>query len=219
MPRRPDPNPTLESRAAINAVPRLGRSFFRQDPVAVARRLLGQRLFHVVDGQRVAGLIVETEAYLGYEDRAAHSFNWRRTERTQTMFADGGTAYVFLNYGIHHLLNIVVGRVDVPQAVLLRAVEPTEGLDLMYSRRPKTKRDRDLCSGPGKLGAAFGIDRSLDGVDLTTSPSLFVERLRRNTVTDSKIKTTTRVGVDYAGEWADAPLRYYLRGNPHVSVK
>ena len=218
MPRRPDSDPTLESHAAIGAVPRLGRSFFRQDPVAVARRLLGQRLFHVVDGQRVAGLIVETEAYLGYEDRAAHSFNWRRTERTQTMFADGGTAYVFLNYGIHHLLNIVVGRVDVPQAVLLRAVEPTEGLAVMQARRPKARRERDLCSGPGKLGAAFAIDRSHDGLDLATHPHLGVERVRQRALPDRRIVTSTRVGVDYAGEWALAPLRFYVRDNPHVSV-
>ncbi|MEM8495780.1 MAG: DNA-3-methyladenine glycosylase, partial [Planctomycetota bacterium] len=134
--------------------PRLDRPFFRQDPVTVARRLLGQRLVHLVDGTRCAGLIVETEAYLGFEDKAAHSYGWRKTERTKTMFADGGTAYVFLNYGIHRLLNIVVAEIDQPQAVLLRALEPTEGLEAMRQRRPKAKRDTDLCSGPGKLGAA-----------------------------------------------------------------
>ncbi|MEM8739153.1 MAG: DNA-3-methyladenine glycosylase [Planctomycetota bacterium] len=199
--------------------PRLGRTFYRQDPVRVARGLLGQRLVHRGGGTRVAGMIVETEAYLGYEDKAAHSYGWRRTERTQTMFADGGTAYVFLNYGIHHLLNIVVAGVDEPQAVLLRAVEPTEGLEVMYARRPKAKRDTDLCSGPGKLGAAFGIDRGHNGVDLAANGSLFVERCRQRAVADRKIVTTTRIGVDYAGEWAAAPLRFYLRANPHVSVR
>jgi DNA-3-methyladenine glycosylase len=199
--------------------PRLTRRFYRRDPVTVAKALLGQQLVHVVDGVRVAGLIVETEAYLGYEDKAAHSFNWRRTERTKTMFADGGTAYVFLNYGIHHLLNIVVAEVDMPQAVLLRAVEPTEGIETMFARRPKARRERDLCSGPGKLGAAFAVDRSHDGIDLTQSPTLFVERVRPRTVPAARIVTTTRIGVDYAGEWADAPLRYYLHGNPHVSVR
>ena len=201
------------------AAQRLGRGFFRRDPVTVARRLLGQRLFHVVDGQRVAGVIVETEAYLGYQDKAAHSFNWRRTPRTQTMFADGGTAYVFLNYGIHHLLNIVVAEIDQPQAVLLRAVEPTEGQELMHQRRPKARRETDLCSGPGKLGAAFGIDRSHNGIDMASSPTLGVEQRRRRSLRDRDIVTTTRVGVDYAGEWAAAPLRFYIRGNPHVSVK
>ena len=211
-----DPLPAAPDAAA--AAPRLGRDFFRRGPVEVARRLLGQRLFHVVDGQRVAGLIVETEAYLGYRDRAAHSFNWRRTPRTQTMFADGGTAYVFLNYGIHHLLNIVVGRVDAPQAVLLRAVEPTEGLELMRRRRPKARTDRDLCSGPGKIGAAFAVDRTHDGTDLVTSPRLGVERVRRRAIAETRIVTTTRIGVEYAGPWAMAPLRFYLRDNAHVSV-
>ncbi len=205
--------------AVADNIPRLGRDFFRRDPVAVARRLLGQHLFHVVDGQRVAGRIVETEAYLGYEDKAAHSYNWRKTPRTRTMFADGGTAYVFLNYGIHHLLNIVVAQVDQPQAVLLRAVEPTQGLDTMRARRPKAKRDTDLCSGPGKLGAAFGITRNHDGMDVVTSPSLGVEQVRRRALPDRQIVTTTRIGVDYAGAWAQAPLRFYIRDNPHVSVK
>jgi len=199
--------------------PRIDRKFYRRDPVTVARSLLGQRLVSTLGGVRVAGLIVETEAYLGYQDKAAHSFNWRKTDRTKTMFADGGTAYVFLNYGIHHLLNIVVAEVDQPQAVLLRAIEPTEGLDAMRERRPKARQNTDLCSGPGKLGAAFGVDRTHDGLDLVTSTSLFVERLRQQAIADSKIVTTTRVGIDYAGEWADAPLRFYLRGNPHVSVR
>lgn len=203
----------------MTAPPRLDRAFYRRAPVTVAKALLGQRLVHITDGVRVAGLIVETEAYLGYEDKAAHSFNWRRTERTKTMFADGGTAYVFLNYGLHHLLNIVVAEVDVPQAVLLRAVEPTEGLEAMFERRPKAKRDRDLCSGPGKLGAAFGVDRSHDGTDMATSANLFVERVRQRTMPAKQIVTTTRVGVDYAGKWADAPLRFYVAGNAHVSVR
>ena len=216
------PSSAQSAKSAVTAVPaapRLARPFYRQPPVTVAKALLGQRLVHVVDNHRVAGLIVETEAYLGYEDKAAHSFNWRRTPRTETMFCDGGTAYVFLNYGLHHLLNIVVADIDVPQAVLIRAVEPTEGLDLMRQRRPKAKRDTDLCSGPGKVGAAFGVDRSHDRTDLTTSPTLFVERLRQRTVNASRIVTRPRVGVDYAGEWAAAPLRFYLKGNPHVSVR
>ncbi|MEM7626801.1 MAG: DNA-3-methyladenine glycosylase [Planctomycetota bacterium] len=202
----------------MNATPRLARQFYRRDPVTVARALLGQRLVHVVDGVRLAGLIVETEAYLGCNDKAAHSYNARRTQRTQTMFADGGTAYVFLNYGIHHLLNIVVAEVDVPQAVLIRAVEPTEGLAAMFERRPKAKREPDLCSGPGKLGAAFAINRTHDGTDLAVSDSLFIERFRQRTMSARQIVTAARVGIDYAEEWADAPLRFYVRGHPHVSV-
>ncbi|MEM1445938.1 MAG: DNA-3-methyladenine glycosylase [Planctomycetota bacterium] len=198
---------------------RLDRRFFRQDPVDVARRLLGQRLVHIVDGVRCAGLIVETEAYLGHQDKAAHSFGWRKTERTKTMFADGGTAYVFLNYGIHRLLNIVVAKVDEPQAVLLRALEPTEGLDAMYVRRPKAKRDADLCSGPGKLGAAMGIALGHNGIDLATSDTLYVERVRSRALPADRIVVRPRIGVDYAEEWAEAPLRFYVVDNPHVSRK
>lgn len=185
--------------------------------MTVARRLLGQRLVHVVDGVRCAGLIVETEAYLGFQDKAAHSYNWRKTPRTQTMFTDGGTAYVFLNYGIHRLLNIVVAQVDQPQAVLLRAIEPTEGLNAMRQRRPKAKRDTDLCSGPGKLGSAMGIELQRDGTDLATSDTLFVERVRTRCLPTTRIVVRPRIGVDYAQEWADAPLRFYIAGNPHVS--
>lgn len=202
---------------SASSPPRLDRAFYRQDPVTVARRLLGQRLVHVVDEQRVAGLIVETEAYLGYEDKAAHSYGWRQTERTKTMFADGGTAYVFLNYGIHRLLNIVVAGVDQPQAVLLRALEPTEGLDAMRARRPKAKAETDLCSGPGKLGAALAIKLDHDGTDLATSETLFVERIRRRALPDRQIVVRPRIGVEYAEEWADAPLRFYVVENPHVS--
>ena len=198
--------------------PRLSRAFFRQDPVTVARSLLGQRLVHRVGETYVAGIIVETEAYLGFEDKAAHSYNWRKTARTQTMYADGGTAYVFLIYGMYHLLNIVVADVEVPQAVLLRAVEPTEGLDAMYARRPKARRDSDLCSGPGKLGAAFGINMGHNGIDMAQSDRLFVEQVRKRPLPDAEIVVCKRIGVDYAEEWADAELRFYVRGNAHVSV-
>ncbi len=193
------------------------RAFYRRDPVTVARELLGQRLVHIVDGQRIAGIIVETEAYLGVQDRAAHSFGGRRTARTATMYADGGTAYVFLNYGIHHLLNIVTDGVEVPTAVLLRAIEPTEGVPTMYRYRPAARRETGLCSGPGKLGAAFAIDRTHDGMDLVTSPALFVERVRKKPLPKKSIVVSRRIGVDYAGAWAVKPLRFHLSGNPHVS--
>ncbi|MEM8712243.1 MAG: DNA-3-methyladenine glycosylase [Planctomycetota bacterium] len=207
------------SLSANRSPARLDRRFFRQGPEPVARRLLGQRLVRVVDGKRCAGLIVETEAYLGYQDKAAHSFGWRRTERTKTMFMDGGTAYVFLNYGIHHLLNVVVGEIDAPQAVLIRALEPTEGLDAMQQRRPRARRTLDLCSGPGKLGAALGITRADDAVDLVVSDNLFIERLRERSLPSSRIVDCPRIGIDYAEEWALKPLRFYIKGNAHVSVR
>src|SRR5687768_9861033 len=144
------------------------------DPITVARRLLGQRLVRVVDGSRLAGTIVEAEAYLGAEDRAAHTFGGRRTARNESMYLPGGHAYVYFTYGAHYCLNVVCGQRDEGVAVLIRALEPTEGLDLMFAKRPKAKRASDLCSGPGKLTQAMEIDRQLDGVDLRTSDALFV---------------------------------------------
>lgn len=195
------------------------RQFYRQGPEAVARKLLGQRLVRIIDGERCAGLIVETEAYLGYPDKAAHSFGGRRTDRTETMFMDGGTAYVYLNYGIHHLLNVVVGAADEPVAVLLRAIEPTEGVHLMEERRPRARKHRDLCSGPGKLGAALAITREHDALDLVTSHELFIEQVRARALPSAQIVRCPRVGIDYAEEWAGKPLRYYVAGNHHVSVR
>ncbi|MCA9257724.1 MAG: DNA-3-methyladenine glycosylase [Planctomycetales bacterium] len=204
--------------APSSVPPRLGRSFYRRDPITVARGLLGQRLVRRTAEGEAAGLIVEVEAYLGVKDRAAHSFNGRRTARVESMYCDGGFSYVFLNYGIHHLLNVVVGEEDTPQAVLLRAVEPTHGIDLMYARRPAARRDVDLCSGPGKLGAAFAIDLRDDRVDMTTSDAIYIAQLRRRPLSPRAIAVGPRIGVDYAQEWAQAPLRFSIAGNPHVSA-
>jgi DNA-3-methyladenine glycosylase len=196
---------------------RLDRRFFRRDAITVARALLGQRLVRIANGKRLSGLIVETEAYLGVKDRAAHSFGGKRTRRTETMFCDGGTAYVFLNYGIHHLLNVVVSIPEDPQAVLLRAIQPDEGVDVMFRNRPRARRDTDLCSGPGKLGAALAIDHSHDRLDLVTSPVLFIERARGCRFVKARITASPRIGVDYAREWARRPLRFHWTGNEHVS--
>lgn len=196
---------------------RLERSFYRRDAVTVARALLGQRLVHVAGGARTAGVIVETEAYLGRVDKAAHSYRGR-TRRNASMFAEGGHAYVYFIYGMHFCMNVVAGPEDDPVAVLLRALEPVEGLDLMHARRPAAKRDRDLCSGPGKLCQALGIDRALDGEDLVESDRLFIERLRRRAPPRRHITVTGRVGVAYAEEWAAEPLRFHL-DSEHVSKR
>jgi DNA-3-methyladenine glycosylase len=195
---------------------RLPREFFRRDPQTVAQQLLGQRLVRQVEGTRVSGLIVETEAYLGVIDKAAHSFGGRRTKRTETMYADGGTAYVYLNYGIHHLFNVVTDSTDVPTAVLIRAIEPTEGLERMQANRPAARSLIDLCNGPGKVAAALEIDRSHDQLDLVTSAELFLEQVLAPT---SRIVRAPRIGVDYAAEWARRKLRFYLRGSPFISRK
>jgi len=186
--------------------------------VRVARALIGQRLVRVVNAQRVSGLIVEVEAYLGIPDRAAHTYGGRHTPRNTSMWGDGGHAYVYFTYGMHHCMNVVAGPPGKPIAVLLRALEPMEGLDLMRSQRQKARCNTDLCSGPAKLCQALAIDRGLDGGDLIGGQSLFIEKIRSRSHCSSQIVTCPRIGVGYAGEWADKPLRFFLRGNPHVSV-
>jgi DNA-3-methyladenine glycosylase len=192
---------------------------FDVDPQTLARRLLGQRLVRVHSGRRLAGTIVETEAYLGAEDAAAHTFNGRRTTRNASMYLPGGHAYVYFIYGIHHCLNIVCGKPDEGVAVLLRALAPTEGLHVMYGHRAAARRDADLCSGPAKLTQALCVDRTLDGEDLRTSAELFIEAISGNRLREADVFITSRVGVGYAGPWAQKPLRYGLRDNPHVSVQ
>ncbi len=186
---------------------------YSDDPVTVARNLLGQRLVRVEGGKRLAGIIVEVEAYLGARDRAAHTYGGRRTPRNESMYLGGGHVYVYFTYGLHHCMNVVCGEREEGVAVLLRAIEPTEGLDLMFDRRAAAKRPRDLCSGPAKLTRAFGIDRSQDGLDLRVSRELFIER-RESRAT---ITSTRRIGVDYAGAWAKRRLRFLIRGNDHLS--
>jgi len=199
---------------------RLEQDFYtRADTLRVARELLGKRL--VVpdddDGRRVSGRIVEVEAYLGVEDRAAHSFGGRRTRRTETMYAVGGTAYVFFVYGMHHQFNVVTGPEGLPHAVLVRAVEPDEGIELMRERRPVSK-ERELTSGPGKLCRALGIDLGYDGEDLTRGTRVWVEETGVSFGAD-EIASGARIGVAYAGEDALNPWRFWVRGNVYVSKK
>jgi len=190
--------------------------------VTVARRLLGQTLVRVLpDGTRLAGVIVETEAYLGRHDRAAHTFGGRRTARNQSMYLRGGHAYVYFTYGMHFCMNVVCGRAGEGTAVLVRAIEPTEGLQQMFAARPSARSVADLCSGPGKLTKALSIDRALDGEDLRTSQELFIERRRARLLPERLIGVSPRVGLNpeprAAGTWATRPLRFFVRGSPHVS--
>ena len=185
---------------------KLARDFYtRADVLAVARELLGKVL--VVPGpggRRAAGVIVETEAYRGPEDRACHAHGGRRTARTETMYRVGGTAYVYLVYGLHHQFNVVTNAAEIPHAVLIRAIEPVEGLDLIRNRRPG-RPDRELASGPGRLCAALGIDRTLDAADLL-GDRVWIEEGRR--VPRAAILAGPRVGIDYAGAWARRPWRF-----------
>lgn len=210
---------------AKRSAQRLNRAFFRRDSVTVARALLGRELVRLDHrGERLCGVIVETEAYLGVEDKAAHAFGGRRTARNESMYAQAGTSYVYFTYGMHHCFNVVCGEKDEPVAVLLRALEPTQGIEKMTQRRQHRRRrtpvrPTDLCSGPAKLCQALEIDRSLDGVDLCANDQLFIEPSRSRHVAASEIIASPRIGVAYAQEWAVRPLRFHLANSPHVSRK
>ncbi len=195
---------------------KLPRGFYtRADVLAVARDLLGQILVIPAEhGERVSGMIVETEAYRGPEDRASHAYGGRRTRRTETMYRAGGTAYVYFVYGMYHQFNVVTNVPDIPHAVLIRALEPVEGIQLMRARRPG-QPDVNLASGPGKLSIVLAIDRALDGADLL-GDRVWIEQGKRPLST-SAIASGPRIGIAYAGEWAEKPWRFWLRGNPFVS--
>jgi DNA-3-methyladenine glycosylase len=196
---------------------KLSRRFYqRKDTVAIARDLLGKLLVAPdKKGRRVSGMIVETEAYLGTDDRAAHSFGGRRTARNEITYAVGGHAYVFFVYGMYYQQNVVCGKVDSPNVVLIRAVEPVEGIETMRARRGQM-RDRNLTSGPGKLCIAFDITRELNGADLC-GEKIWLEHYQR--FSTSEIAVGKRIGIDYAGEDAELPLRFWVKDNIFVSRK
>lgn len=167
---------------------------------------------------RTVGCITETEAYRAPEDRASHAYNHRRTARTETMFAQGGVAYVYLCYGIHEMFNVVTGPRDLPHAVLIRAVEPILGLEHMLYRRRMEKVGPRLTSGPGTLTQAMGIDRSFDGQPLfNVRPPVYLSP-RQGTLDDSRIGSSPRVGIDSSGSpWVEKPWRFFLKDSPFVS--
>ena len=195
---------------------KLPREFYtRADVLTVARRLLGQVLVVPTrHGDRVSGIIVEAEAYRGPEDRASHAYGGRRTRRTETMYRMGGTAYVYFVYGMYHQFNVVTNVPEIPHAVLVRALEPVEGIELMRARRPD-QSDVNLANGPGKLCIALGIVRGLDAADLLAD-RVWIERGDR-LVSASAIARGPRIGIAYAGEWAEKPWRFWLSGNLFVS--
>jgi DNA-3-methyladenine glycosylase len=186
------------------------RAWFDRSAAEVAPELLGAYLIHETPGGRVAGRIVEVEAYLGPEDLAAHSSHGQ-TPRNGVMFEEPGHLYVYLVYGMHHCANVVCGPGTKPEAVLLRAAEVTEGVDLARSRRGPVTETR-LAAGPGNLASAFDIDRRLNGADLLAGPV----RLSRGP-SPGAIERTRRIGVDYAADWTDRPLRFVIRDDPHRS--
>jgi DNA-3-methyladenine glycosylase len=193
----------------------LPRRFYRQPTLRLARALLGKTLVHDTAAGRTAGRIVEVEAYRGPADRAAHSFGGRRTARNEVMYGPPGHAYVYFIYGVHHCVNVVSRPRGVPEAVLVRALEPLAGEDLMRRRRrlPDAPAWR-LCRGPGALAEALGITRAQNGADLVRGP---LRILDAPAVRPGGVARTPRIGVDYAGEAARHPWRFVVRGSPAAS--
>jgi DNA-3-methyladenine glycosylase len=187
----------------------LPESFYANpDVVDVSRKLIGKRLCTLWNGHITSGIITETEAYCGRNDRACHANNGLRTERTEVMYGKPGHAYIYLCYGIHHLFNVVTNAEGLADAVLIRSIIPTEGLDIIQKRR-NFRPDKELTNGPGKLSQGLGIHKQYSGSDLYTSP-IWIEQTK---ITISEIKSSPRIGVEYAGEHAKRPWRFFI--DPH----
>ncbi|WP_077610354.1 DNA-3-methyladenine glycosylase [Clostridium sp. Marseille-P2415] len=200
----------------------LSREFYNRDSIIVAKELLGKILVHEAGGKKVSAKIVETEAYMGIGDKAAHSYGGRRTPRVEVMYGGPGFSYVFMIYGMYDCFNIVTREEGIPQAVLIRAVEPMGEVGFMAENRYKKPYGQlsrsqitGLTNGPGKLCRALLIDRSLNGEDLCGNKLYLLEGQKE----DFPIVSTKRIGVDYAGEARDYPWRFYIEGNRYVSVK
>jgi DNA-3-methyladenine glycosylase len=195
---------------------KLPESFYTHgNVVQISRDLLGKYLFTSIDGVKTGGFIVETEAYNGITDRASHAFGNRQTPRTSTMFRHGGIAYVYLCYGIHEMFNIVTSVEGEPHAILVRAIEPTEGIEEMLLRRNMSTLKPNITSGPGSVAKALGISRVINAISMQ-SDTLWVENMGLR-FTDEEVAAVPRVGVDYAGEDALLPYRFYVKGNRFVS--
>ncbi|RYY62798.1 MAG: DNA-3-methyladenine glycosylase [Chitinophagaceae bacterium] len=202
----------------MGALKKIPLDFYqREDVLAVAHDLLGKVLVTDREGIRTSGRIVELEAYAGTTDRASHSFGGRRTARNEVMYSEGGVAYVYLCYGIHHLFNVITGKKEVPQGVLIRALEPVAGVTDMLLRTGKKKADHTLTRGPGNVSRALGLHTIDTNTPLNSKTIYLADDGFRF---DAKlIAQSPRIGVDYAGEDAKLPYRFYIKGNPYVSGK
>lgn len=204
----------------LSGMERLKLNFFQsEEVVALSKKLLGKYLVSNTEGVRTVGKITEVEAYGGAEDKACHAHLNRFTKRTKVMFMRGGHAYIYLCYGIHHLFNIVTAPEGVPHAVLVRAVEPVEGMDIMQKRRGLQKRGYRLTAGPGVLSQALGLKKSMTGQDMLLPNSPFWIEDRGDVISAEQIVASERIGIDYAEECALWPWRFYLKGNPWVSKR
>lgn len=196
---------------------KLPRSFYLEDDVVeISRQLIGKVLCtRIDDAPLTSGIIVETEAYAAYNDKACHANNDNKTGRTRVMFEKGGHAYVYLCYGIHRLFNVVTNRKGMAEAVLIRAIEPLDGINTILNRRNQQRSSPKLTAGPGRLTAALGIELEHYGLDLT-GDTIWIED-RKIAVSANDIASSPRIGVDYAGEHASRPWRFTLKESEWVS--
>jgi DNA-3-methyladenine glycosylase len=195
---------------------KLPRSYYSNpDVLFLAKDLLGKVLFTEIDGETTAGIIVETEAYFGVKDKASHAYGGRRTDRTETLYSHGGVSYVYLCYGIHHLFNVVTSVEDEPHAVLVRAVEPLIGKEIMELRRNMPATKPSISAGPGSAAKALGIDRSFNRKKLTEN-EIWIED-HGIAYQPDEIIAGPRIGVAYAEEDALLPWRFFVKGNKYVS--
>lgn len=191
----------------------LSREFYLRDTLIVSQDLLGKVLVHETEEGITKGRIVEVEAYIGPHDKASHAYNHRKSKRTTIQYNTGGYVYMYLIYGVYHCMNIVTSEEGKPEVILLRALEPLEGIPLMQKRR-NTQNVKSLCNGPGKLCSAMNISMKQYGIDLCTSNSLYIEDAHLN---DYDIMATKRINIDYAGEYKDYLWRFVVKNSPYLS--
>ena len=189
---------------------RLGKEFYqKKDVVLLAKQLLGKKLCTKINGVYTAGIITETEAYAGENDKASHAFGNKRTARNEVMYHEGGLAYVYLCYGLHHLFNVVTNKKNVPHAVLIRAIKPVDGIEHILARRNQKALAKNTSAGPGTVSQALGITTKLNGTDLNED-SIWIEDVGIS-FSKKQITATPRIGVDYAGEDAKLPYRFLVK--------
>lgn len=199
---------------------KLPRSFFRRDTQKVARDILGSILVRKAGDSYLKAKIVETEAYLGTKDKAAHVYEDKKTDRNKVVYEKAGLVYIYLCYGIHWQLNFTTGKEDEPECILIRALEPIAGEKVMLKNREEKSsaakiNEAQITNGPGKLCQALNLDRSFYGEDSIESDRLWLEK--GDSIPEAKIKSSPRIGIDYAEEYAQKPWRYFVEGNRHVS--
>tara|TARA_B100000029_G_scaffold72610_1_gene64410 strand:+ start:2279 stop:2878 length:600 start_codon:yes stop_codon:yes gene_type:complete len=196
-------------------MPKLNKEFYeRSNVLLISRELLGKVLCTNYNGKLTSGIIVETEAYAGVIDKASHAYNNKKTNRTKIMYDSGGVAYIYLCYGMHHLFNVITNSKNIPHAILIRAIEPINGIETMLTRRNKKNKDYTLTSGPGSLTKALGITINDSGKSLMSN-LIWIENQKN--INENNVISSPRVGIQYAKDDISNPWRYRIKNNPWTS--